>query len=283
MGSILLHALTAILYLLLGVYFWRTRWRGSEAVGVAIWERFAVLLPFGLHSWLLYLDLFASPELRFGFGHALSVTLWLCVLVYWIESLFVNLQGMNAIVLPVAAVCAFLPAVFAGLATPVYAQHFEFRAHLAVAMAAYSLFTLAAMHALLMALLERRLHGESAGGSSKGSGLLGGPFANLPPLLTLETLLFRMLGIGFVLLSLTLISGVFFSEALFQQAFKFSHKTLFAVLSWLIFGALLAGRRLYGWRGRRALRWTLAGFLTLLLAYVGSRFVLEVVLNRSLG
>lgn len=280
MEGILLHALTAFLYLLLGFHFWRTRWRHKAPTPSASWERLAVLLPFALHCWLLYADLFAGAQMRFGFAQALSVTLWFAVLVYWIESLFVNLQGMNALILPAAGLCAFLPAVFSGLATRSYAQHFEFRAHLVVAMAAYSLFTLAAMHAIVMALLEKRLHGESTGGNR---GILDGPWANLPPLLTLETLLFRMLGLGFLLLTLTLISGLLFSEVLFQQAFTFSHKTLFAILSWFIFGALLLGRRLYGWRGRRALRWTLAGFLTLLLAYVGSRFVLEVILDRSLG
>lgn len=276
MEGILLHGLTAILYALLGFHFWRTRWRSDAAVAVAGWERIAVLAPFALHSWLLYTDLFGGSELHFGFGQALSVTLWLAVLIYWLESWVVNLQGMNALVLPVAAVAAFLPAVFGGFQMPDYAQRFEFRAHLVVAMAAYSLFTLAAMHALLMSLLERRLHGKPA-----QVGRAGGPFANLPPLLSLESLLFRMLWLGFILLTLTLVSGALFSEDLFGEALRFNHKTFFGILSWLIFGGLLLGRRLYGWRGRRALRWTLAGFIVLLLAYVGSRFVLEVLLHRA--
>ncbi|HKO87305.1 MAG TPA: cytochrome c biogenesis protein CcsA [Burkholderiales bacterium] len=280
MEGILLHGLAAILYSLLGFYFWRTRWLGKPQARISPWERLAVLIPFVLHTWLLYTDLFAGPHMRFGFAQALSVTMWLAVLVYWVESLFVDLQGMNAVALPLAGLCAFLPALFSGLLPPTYGQQFEFRAHLVVAMAAYSLFTLAAMHAVLMALLERKLHRETPG--TARNGLLGGPWANLPPLLTLETLLFRMLGLGFVLLTLTLISGVLFSESLFHQPFRLSHKTLFASLSWLIFGGLLAGRRFYGWRGRRALRWTLAGFFALLLAYVGSRFVLEVVLSRAL-
>jgi ABC-type uncharacterized transport system permease subunit len=86
-----------------------------------------------------------------------------------------------------------------------------------------------------------------------------------------------------VLLTLTLATGVVFSEEVFGTALRFNHKTLFAIFSWLIFGALLVGRWRYGWRGRKALRWTLAGFLALLLAYVGSRFVLEVILGRSLA
>jgi ABC-type uncharacterized transport system permease subunit len=188
---------------------------------------------------------------------------------------------MQALVLPVAAVCVLLPAVFPGLAAPPYSASAGFRAHLLLAMLAYTLFTIAALHALLMALLERRLHG---GRREPGSGTpLVGALARLPPLLTLERLLFRILAAGFVLLTATLVTGALFSEELFGRALRFNHKTLFAVLSWLIFGALLLGRWRYGWRGRKALRWTLAGFVALLLAYVGSRFVLEVILGRSLG
>ncbi len=143
-----------------------------------------------------------------------------------------------------------------------------------LAVLAYGLFTMAALHALLMTVLERRLHGHA------GAGSLAGPFSALPPLLSMEVLLFRLIAVGFILLTLTLLTGIVYSETIFGKAAKFDHKTVFAVASWLIFAALLAGRYLYGWRGRVALRWTLAGFLTLLLAYVGSRFVLEVILQR---
>jgi ABC-type uncharacterized transport system permease subunit len=96
----------------------------------------------------------------------------------------------------------------------------------------------------------------------------------------MERLLFRIIGAGFVLLTLTLATGIVFSEELFGTPFQITHKTIFGVLSWLIFGALLAGRAVYGWRGRIAMRWTLAGFLSLVLAYIGSRFVLEIILQR---
>jgi ABC-type uncharacterized transport system permease subunit len=93
--------------------------------------------------------------------------------------------------------------------------------------------------------------------------------------------LFRLITIAFVLLTLTLASGIAFSETLFGKALDFNHKTLFSIISWLIFAALLVGRHAWGWRGRKALRWTMAGFVALLFAYVGSRFVLEVVLGRA--
>jgi len=97
----------------------------------------------------------------------------------------------------------------------------------------------------------------------------------------MERLLFLLIGLGFALLTLTLITGMTLSESLFGHALRFTHETLFAVIAWIVFGVLLAGRLVYGWRGRVAMRWALAGFLMVLLAGVGSRFVLEVILGRS--
>ena len=274
--DILLHALAALIYAVLALHFWRTRWIGAAPTAITAWERALILAPLALHTWLLWEILFISSELRFGFATALSVMLWIAVLIYWIESLFLRLEGMQAPVLALAALCAPWPALFPGLAAPPIAQSIEFRSHTALAMLAYSLFTLAALHALLMTVVERRLHGH-------GGGSMNGLLASMPPLLSMETLLFRLISLGFLLLTLTLASGAIYSETLFGQAMKFNHKTLFAVISWLIFAALLCGRYLYGWRGRKALRWTLSGFATLLLAYIGSRFVLEVLLRRSLA
>jgi len=280
---ILLYGIVAIAYAALALYFWRTRWSGTKPKEGALWERVAILAPLVVHSWLLYRGLFAATEFRFGFGYALSCMLWLGVLIYWLESAFVRLDGLQPLVLGLAALCAPLPALFPGMLSPAYAHALPFRLHTVLAMLAYSLFTIAALHAVLMTLVERRLHHRrpgTAGGS--GSGPLAGPLAVLPPLLTLEALLFRLIGLGFVLLTLTLGTGMSNSEEIFGRPLSFNHKTLFAIASWFIFAALLAGRRFYGWRGRTALRWTLAGFAALLLAYVGSRFVLEVILRRGI-
>lgn len=268
------------MYVGLAWHFWNTRWRRRRSLaqapepstrqGLEAWERSALLVPLALHGWVLYQGVFAH-ELHFGFAPALSVMMWLGVAIYWIESFFYNLEGMQPLVLPLAAVAVPLPAIFPGLASSVaHAQAFEFKLHLGLAMVAYSLFVIALLHATLMAVAERQLHG-------KGSLLI----SNLPPLLTLEKLLFRVIGAAFVFLTLTLATGIVFSETLFGRPLRADHKTVFAVLSWLTFGLLLAGRALYGWRGRTAVRWTLTGFLMLLLAYVGSRFVLEVVLQRG--
>jgi ABC-type uncharacterized transport system permease subunit len=258
------------MYVGLAWHFWNTRWRREGPKGLRGWERAAILVPLALHGWLLYDGIF-SRELRFGFAQALSVMMFIGVALYWIESLFYSLEGMQPLVLALAAVAAPLPPLFPGLASSgEHAQAAEFKLHLALAMIAYGLFVIALLHATLMALAERQLHRR---------GTIA--FPNLPPLLTLETLLFRMIGAAFIFLTATLITGIAFSEELFGRALRFDHKTVFALLSWLIFGLLLAGRWRYGWRGRTAVRWTLSGFVMLFLAYVGSRFVLEVLLGRS--
>ncbi len=282
MPDIVLHLAVSALYGGLALHFWRTRWRaGAQAPGrMMAWERAALLVPIALHGWLLHQDLVAPEQLRFGFGQALSVMLWLGVAIYWVESLFYGLDGMQPLMLPLAALAAPLPAVFPGLAVT-HTASIEFRLHLILGMAAYSVFTMAMLHALLMALAERSLHRMRKAPAGDGpGGPLSGPLAGLPPLLTLERLLFRLIALAFILLTLTLATGLVFSESLFGRALRFDHKTLFALLSWLTFAILLLGRYAYGWRGRMALRFTLLGFVMLLLAYVGSRFVLEVVLGR---
>jgi ABC-type uncharacterized transport system permease subunit len=185
-------------------------------------------------------------------------------------------RGLDVFVMPAAALCVLLPLGWQGAPVAAGSDSTALRLHLLVAMSAYSLLTIAALHALLMALLDRRLH-TPLQAPARG---LGRIFSELPSLLALERLLFRLIGVGFVLLTATLVTGVFFSEQLFGRALRFEHKTVFTIASWLVFAALLGGRIVFGWRGRTALRWIFTGFLMLLLAYVGSRFVLEVVLGR---
>lgn len=225
-----------------------------------------------VHGATLVLELFpaSGAGMRFGFAVALSLITWLAVALYWIESFYARMEGLQMLGLPLAAICSLLPWVLPGQHLLANADSPTFRVHFLMAMLAYSLFTLAALHAILMAVTEQRLH----------RGRMTPLFAGLPPLLTMEALLFRLIHFAFVLLTLTLASGILFSEQIFGKALPFNHKTVFAVLSWLIFSALLFGRHRYGWRGRTALRWTLAGFAVLLLAYVGSRFVLEFILGR---
>ena len=275
MSGILPYALNALLYAGLAIHFWRTRWgtREEDAVPTlpASLERYAVLVPLALHTWLLAHSMFGSSGLYLGVGNAVSAILWLTVTIYWLGNFHYKLDGLQSLVMPAAAVASLLPALLPSAHPLPNTEFAVFKLHLLIAMLAYSLFTIGSLHVLLMALLERRLH----------HGVLSGTLQRLPPLLAMEALLFRIIWAGFILLTLTLASGVVFSEELFGKAARFNHKTLFGVISWLIFAALLAGRHIYGWRGRVAVRWTLAGFLMLILAYIGSKFVLEVILGRA--
>jgi len=142
--------------------------------------------------------------------------------------------------------------------------------HIAVALVSYALFLVAALQALLLMGLEKRLRRRLPDPGAAG----------LPPLLTLERFLFRLVAVGFVLLTLTLASGMFFSEQIFGKPMLFTHRNVFSLLGWVTFGALLLGRWRYGWRGRVALRWIVAGTLFVFLAYLGEKFVLEVLLRR---
>jgi ABC-type uncharacterized transport system permease subunit len=221
-----------------------------------------------------------AGSLRIGFAVMLSATLWISVAAYWLENRNFSLDGLRVLVLPAAAVAVILPVLFPGSVVPLAGKSSLFPWHIAISILAYSTLTIAAFHAVLMALQESKLHTRP--GAAKG-GWLAGAIDRLPALLTMEKLLFRLIAFGFVLLTLTVLSGVVFSEQLFHTAFKWDHKTIFTMLSWALFGLLLAGRHWRGWRGKTALSFTLSGFATLLLAYVGSRFVLEVVLHRGLA
>ncbi|MGH8672604.1 MAG: cytochrome C assembly family protein [Burkholderiales bacterium] len=238
---------------------------------LGVWQRGLIPSALAYHGFVIYHALFATASLNLSLANAVSALLWLTVAIYWMASFFYEIAGLQALVLPSAALGTLLPVVLPETHVLPYTGLAAFKIHLLVAFTGYSLFIIAALHASLMAMAERRLHAGDP---------VGGFMLNLAPLLTMEKLLFRIIGAGFILLTLTVASGMMFSEQLFGKAFQFNHKTVFSLLAWVIFAALLAGRRVYGWRGPTAVRWTLSGFAMLMLAYLGSKFVLEVILQR---
>lgn len=263
------YLVVAFIYLAVAADFWRT---AKSSTNVQSLKLHSAMIALGLmlHGWLLYRDVFSVGSVNLGFYYALSTIFWLTVLVYWLTDLKHELQNLQALVLPPAALFVLLPAFAIENHYLPIAHEGLFMAHIGIAILAYSLFTFAALHALLMTVAERSLHNKST--------LIKLP--NFPPLMVMESLLFRVITVGFVLLTLTLISGVLFSEQIFGQPLQWNHKTLFSIASWVIYGWLLFGRYQYGWRGKKAIKLTLIGFLLLLLAYIGSRFVLQVLLNK---
>jgi len=271
MPGILPHLLCAAGYAIIAALLLRAL-TGPTPASVVVLQRLhlATLAPLLVHAWLLYRSVLGPDGIYLGVGTSVSVIIWLAALIYWLGGFFHRLEGLQVFILSAAAVLVLLPLLLPSLHPLAHTDLPAFRLHLAISLMSYSLFTIASLQALLMAVLERRLHGGS----------LPGFLRALPPLLTMERLLFRIIAAGFVLLTLSLGSGMIYSEELFGRPLRFTHKVVFGIASWCIFASLLAGRRVYGWRGRTALRWTLAGFMALVLAYVGSKFVLEVILRR---
>jgi ABC-type uncharacterized transport system permease subunit len=230
--------------------------------------RIALLAAWLLHAAVLALGLVGDSP-RFGFAPAISVTAWLVLTVYAIErQMFPQLEARWALA-ALGAAAVLLPLVFPGSTLHVTASPW-LPLHWALGIASYGLFAAAVVHAWLMTRAEKNI--RQAADAHAGV-----------PLLTLERLTFRFATAGFVLLSATLLAGLLFGETLYgaRHAVRWDHKTVFSVLAWLVFAFLLLGRTRFGWRGRKAVRVLYTGSLLLLLAYAGSRFVLEVVLGRT--
>ena len=279
MPDLPLYFSTAACWLLLSARAWRaTRPLAAGAVaadsprGDLAMETVLVPLALVLHALLLYRAISTPEGLNLGVSNAVSLLVWLTVLIYWLAGLaFRGLAGILGMMAPIALLAVVLQGAIRSAYVVQYNGNPLFAMHFGIAMLAYSLFIVATVHALVMLAEERWLH----------RGLLPPLLRDLPPLLEMEALLFRILLAAFVLLTFTLLSGVFFSEQLFGKPFSAQgHKMVFGFLSWLIFAGLLAGHHLRGWRGRTAVRWTLAGFTALLFAYVGSKVVLELILQR---
>ncbi len=247
---------------------------GAPAEGAEVRvESFLVPAALVLHAMLLYRRVVVADGIDLGVANAISMLVWLTVLIYWVAGLaYDGLRGMLGLMSPLALAAVLLQMAITSGHVVTYGGTPLFALHFAIAMLAYSLFIVATVHALVMLAEEKWLH----------RGVLPPFLRRLPPLLEMEALLFRILLAAFILLTLTLVSGMFFSEQLFGRPFSVtSHKAVFAFLSWFIFGALLAGNHFRGWRGRTAVNWTLAGFTALLFAYVGSKVVLELILKRG--
>jgi ABC-type uncharacterized transport system permease subunit len=206
--------------------------------------------------------------LDLGFFHALSVVAWLTAALLLATTLSRPLENLGIVVLPLAALSVALEVTLSqGAARPEsWAPGLD--AHVFIALLGYSLLTLAAIQASVLYFQNQHLHQHHPVGWVRA----------LPPLQHMESLLFRLIALGFVLLSLALASGFAFLEDIFAQ--QQVHKTVLSIAAWLIFATLLWGRWRFGWRGRTAIRWTLGGFLALMLAYFGSKLVLELVLQR---
>ncbi|MFN9746092.1 MAG: inner membrane protein YpjD [Betaproteobacteria bacterium] len=264
-GGLLLVLVASGLYLLATVP--AASWGRLSAVGL--------LGGFVLHALLLLTDIGGlgqqTPGARLGFGPVLSTAVWMVIAVYAVESRLLPVPVVRQWLGLAGIVAVLLAASFPGdpriMHSPLAPLHF------ALGVGSYGLFGAAVLHGLWLDAAERRM--RTAGAAARGDGRPPGM-----PLLQLERITFRFVEAGFIVLTATLLLGIVTSFSA-PQGRWLEHKTVFSVLAWAVIGGLLLGRRVRGWRGRQATRWLYSGAVLLLLGYAGSRFVLEVVLNRG--
>jgi ABC-type uncharacterized transport system permease subunit len=211
---------------------------------------------------------FNASGMQFGFSTAIAWMFWLASILIWIEVFFAPE--------PLSARYIFFPAVLGALLpifvpSPMLSSNlsFLFRCHILIAMLAYSSFALAVAHGSIMMVHEASLRKLKQKKIS----------SSMPSLLEMDASLVRVLFVSFILITATLISGAAINKEIGRSFLEFDHKTLFAFAAWLVVFVLLMGRIYFGWRGRFAARWTIVGFVLLVFAYMGTKFVVEFLIN----
>ena len=270
MISTFLASATIVCYLLSGSIFGLRLFRGSHENTIPR----VVGIVFGLagvliHAIFLYLIMYSVNGINLGFFDAASLISGTILLLLMISAITKPVENLGIILLPLAILAIVFEMLFPTFHLLPANAPGGLQLHVLISILAYSMLTIASVQAVLLAVQDHHLHNRHPGGFIR----------SLPPLQTMEALLFEMIGLGFILLSLALFSGFIYLEDMFAQ--RMVHKTVLSILAWLVFGALLWGRFRFGWRGQRALIWTLAGFVILMLAYFGSKFVIELVLKSG--
>lgn len=258
------------LYIVSGLLLAERLWRGVDSTPAA--KTGVLTLGLGaviLHAALLYTGILTQGGLNLGIFNAASLIGWLMALLLLLAAIREPVENLGIVLLPLAALALALDRIFTSEHMVHTSNPWELDAHILISVLAYSLLSIAAMQAILLAIQDHHLRNRHPGGFIRA----------LPPLQTMEILLFRMIGIGFVMLSLALLSGIIFLKDIFAQ--HLAHKTILSIIAWLVFAVLLWGRQRYGWRGRIAIRYTLSGFVLLMLAYFGTKLVFELVLHRA--
>jgi len=280
-ADIVLHSLAALAYLLLSLSIWRPIVQQKTITPTGSVRSVCVFSTLVLHGIAVHWAIVHTDHIQLNWSLGLSITIWLGMIVFWIESRLNKIDGLLLLLLPIATLICILAALFPSSSDSLIipSQNLLFKVHLLISLFAYSLIAIAAIQAFLMTALDQYLH--------KPVNFQGNPSLTTrvleaqPPLMLQERILFKLIWIGFGVLSLSIITGIMVSLNKTGQFLPMDHKTIFTLLSWLVFSTLLVGRSLWGWRGRLALRWTLTGFALLMLAYTGTRFIFDVVINKG--
>lgn len=224
-----------------------------------------------LHGIALYAAIFSDQGMDLGFFNALALVGLLVALIALAAFVKPSFENLGLVLFPLAGASILLAETLTSDVLLLHGGNWPLDTHILFSLLAYSLLSVAALQAVVLALQERRLRRGSAGGL----------LSTLPPLQEMERFLFQLIAAGFILLTLSLFTGLIFVHNFMVQ--HLAHKAILSGLAWLVFAVLLWGRWRFGWRGRTAIRWTLAGFVSLMLAYFGSKLVLELILGRHWG
>jgi ABC-type uncharacterized transport system permease subunit len=269
MNALLPGILAITLYLLAGSLLTLRLARGNIETGRNRNQIILIgLAAIVVHASLLYPAILTSSGLNLGFFYAASLIALTTALLLILASLFEPVENLGIPVFVLAALSILLLLVNPAEHLLTESSSWQLDTHILTSLLAYSILGLAVVQAVLLAIQDRHLHNRQPGGFIRA----------LPPLQVMEALLFQMIAAGYALLTLALVTGVLFLEDIFAQ--HLVHKTVLSIIAWGVFGTLLWGRWRFGWRGRVAIRWTIGGFIFLMLAYFGSKFVLELILNR---
>lgn len=220
-----------------------------------------------LHVVILFSDTITPSGLNPSFVNSFSLVSWLVVLLYLVAELRKPVETLGVLIFPTAAVAIFLQ-LFWPSDISTNSQSFELEIHILLSLLSYGLLAIAAGQSILLLIQTHYLKNKHPGGFVR----------SLPALQSMETLLFQMIKVGFILLTLALLSGFIFLENIFAQ--HLVHKTVLSIVAWILFATLLWGRWHFGWRGKRAIHFTLGGFIFLMLSYFGSKMVLEIILHK---
>ena len=220
------------------------------------------------HLLSLSFTIWQKQGIDFSFFHTASIISLIIAFLLLIASFSKPVEKLGIALFPIAALMLVLDIVYPSPIQTAQEYSLAMNAHILSSIIAFSLLTIAAFQALLLAVQNKQLKNHNPGRLMLA----------FPPLQAMESLLFQMISTGLLFLSISLLSGFIFIEDLFAQ--HLVHKTILSIIAWIIFSSLVIGRKRYGWRGKTAIRWTLYGFISLLLAYFGSKLVLELILNK---
>lgn len=229
---------------------------------------FWALIAIGFQAVYLAISIQQNAGLNFSFFSMASLVSLIVSLLLLLAMLQKPVQNIGIFLFPIAALMLTLDLCFPEKRRPLTIHNWELNIHVLSSIIAFSLLNIAALQAVLLVVQNQQLRSHPPKRYIQ----------SLPSLETMESLLFQMIGAGLVFLSIALASGFLFVDDIFAQ--HQAHKTFLSILAWIIFSGLLLGRSRYGWRGQTAIKWTLVGFLFLLLAYFGSKLVKEIILNR---